>query len=255
MRILAAILLIELIAMLLDKFQERKAVQGDSETVQSDSLNSDSIKRMDKQDTYLKVKQRLDGIYEDNAVVLLAERCKKGDVSAMRQMAYFFHKRCTSTLIELLDGYESDPNIDTETAIRNYLKGNHDESKNAKCYMTWIIRAALYGDAEISTKLEEWTFYKQFAYITYDMMMGKKNAYASFWDSSNLREIGFIDVPAGYEECTLKYNAVERYFDLCYVSFYNPPDEYGFGAEWEYSNFYFSEFFCRLPERPKQSNN
>ena len=241
MRILAAILLIEFFAIILDKFQERKTTQGDSETVQGDS--------------YPKVKQGLEGIYEDNAVVLLANRCKKGDVSAMRQMAYFFHKRCTSTLIELLDGYESNPNVDTETALRDYLKENHNESKNAKCYMTWIIRAALYGDTEISTKLEEWTFYKQFAYIPYDVMMGKKNAYANFWDSSELREIGFIDVPAGYEECTLSYNAVERYFDLCYVSFYDPPDEYGFGAEWEYSNIYFSEFFCRLPEKPKQSNN
>lgn len=71
----------------------------------------------------------------------------------------------------------------------------------------------------------------------------------NFWSSSSLYEIGFIDVPVDYEECKLSYNIDERYYDLRYVSFYSPPDEYGFGSEWEYDNVYFDEFFRRLPAK------
>ncbi len=187
------------------------------------------------------------GIYADPAVVKLAEACKHGDVSAMRAMAGVLRDRCTPELIKLLDRYEAEPTQEHETAIRKYASAGIWE----KGYMMWLARAALYGDADASAQLGKWTFYKEYAYIPYDMMIGKGRSFISFWDSGSLYEIGFIDVPDGHTDCRLFYNAGERFFDLCYVSDYEPPDEDGFGAEWEYDYIYFDEFFRRLPAKPQ----
>lgn len=215
--------------------------------------NAGSFQDTEKQNVSPSVQRPQENIYADDAIVQIAERCKKGDVSAMRQMAAFFRNRCTSPLIALLDRYEADPIQENEILIRNYLRENCHEEEAVKGYMMWLVRAALYGNAQASEQLEHWPFYKQFAYIPYDMMTGEGRPYIMFWDSSFLREIGFIDIPSGYEECRLTYIAKERYFVLCYVSDYEPPDEYGFGAEWEYDYIYFDEFFNLLSARPQSS--
>lgn len=47
-------------------------------------------------------------------------------------------------------------------------------------------------------------------------------------------------------DCRLLYDVDKRIFDLLYFSDYEPPDEDGFGTEYEYDDIYFDEFFCRL---------
>lgn len=227
--------------------------QQKKKTVPKGPANSEPLRNTDKQDESLAKHGPLTSIYSDEAVAKLAERCKEGDVSAMRQMADFLRSRCTPPLIELMDRYEADPVLRNEMELQNYLKKNPYEERTARGYMMWLVRAALYGNAEVSAQLELWPFYRQFAYIPYDMMTGKGSHTISLWASSFLYEIGFIDVPAGYEDCSLSYNVNERYFILHYVGFYDPPDEYGFGAEWEYEHIYFDEFFRRLPACPKVS--
>lgn len=189
-------------------------------------------------------------IYLETMAVRLAVRCKKGNVSAMRAMAENFRSRCTPPLAALLDCYEADPVPENEEKIRDYLKNYFQEESAAKAYMMWLVRATLYGDKEVAGQLERWPFYKKFAYIPYDMMIGNGNFHIKFWSSNKLREIGFIDVPRNRKECSLSYDINGKYFSLCYVSSYEPPDETGFGAEWEYSDIYFDEFFRRLPKKP-----
>ena len=222
-------------------------------TVSKGSVNGVPFQNTDKQVNSSEKHRPLADIYSDEVIVQLAERCKKGDVLAMRQMAVSFRSRCTPTLIELMDRYEADPVQENEAAIRSYLRENSHEKRAAEGYVTWLVRAALYGNAETLAQLEQWPFYRQFAYIPYDMMTREGSNSINLWASRSLYEIGFIDVPADFEDCRLSYNVNERYFDLRYVSYYEPPDEYGFGAEWEYDDVYFDEFFCRLPARPQSA--
>lgn len=224
--------------------------QQKKKTVPEDSADSEPFGNADKQDTFPEKSRSLASIYSDKAIVRLAERCKKRDTAAMLQMADFLRSRCTPQLIELMDRYEADPVQENETAIRNYLKSKSHEEETARGYMMWLVRAALYGNVEVSAQLEQWPFYKQFAYIPYDMMTEKGRHSINLWASSFLYEIGLIDVPDDYEDCSLIYNADKRCFILSYVSFYIPPDKDGFGAEWEYDYIYFDEFFCRLPAEP-----
>lgn len=185
-------------------------------------------------------------IFQDKKAICLAEQCKMGDVEAMKGMSSLFRNRCSDSLTRLLDQYEADPVAENETAISRYIKEHFHEENTARAYMMWLVRAALYGDAGAEQKLENWTYYKENAFLPYDMLTGRDRSYKKIWASSFLSDIGFIDVPAHHEDCSIKYNKEQRYFDLMYVADYEPPDEEGFGAEWEYDNYYFDEYFCRL---------
>lgn len=182
----------------------------------------------------------------ERTVQRLAENCKTGDAAAMYKMAYMMLSRCSPEEIKLLELYETEPSQEHEEniCVRKNL------SLMAKAYMMWLIRAALYGSADAAELLEKCPLYKKLAYIPYDMITGKNKHHICLWNSTVLYEIGFIDVPQGYEESRLFYDAEKRIYDLHYLSDYEPPDEYGFGAEWEYDDIYFDEFFRRLPEKP-----
>lgn len=143
------------------KQQKKKTVLKEP----ANSVLSQILQNMDKQDNFSEEHNPLTGIYSDKAVVQLAERCKKGDVSAMRQMAASLRSRCTPLLIELMDRYEADPVQENEIVIQNYLRTNSHEERTVQGYMMWLVRAALYGNAEVSEQLEQWPSYKQFAYI------------------------------------------------------------------------------------------
>lgn len=67
-----------------------------------------------------------------------------------------------------------------------------------------------------------------------------------FWDSDTLHDIGFIDVSEGYTDYRLLYDSDKKIFNLFYVSDYEPTDEDGVGAEYDYGIIYFDEFLRRL---------
>lgn len=181
-------------------------------------------------------------IYKDHMAVRLAKACRNGDVSAMRKMAELLRRHCEAEMKELLDQYESDPTPEHASEVRR------KRTCMGEAYMMWLVRAALYGDTEADEKLDKYPIYKELAFIPYNMMFGEEKPHITFWNSSILYDIGFIDVPKGFTDCRLLYDADKRIFNLCYVSDYEPPDEDGFGAEWTYDNICFDEFFRRLPK-------
>lgn len=178
--------------------------------------------------------------------IRLAKACRSGDAAAMYKMAYILRSRCKPEEIELLKRYEAEPS--QEHAKKICTRKNL--SLMAKAYMMWLVRAALYGSSAAAKLLEQCPIYKDLAYIPYDMITKKDMEYITLWNSSTLYEIGFIDVPKECTDCQLYYDPDKKIYDLHYVSYYDEPDEDGFGAEWEYDDIYFDEFFCRLPAKP-----
>lgn len=176
----------------------------------------------------------------------LAEACKNGDVAAMYKMAFVMRDHCKPEEIELLERYEDESSWEHAEKIR--IQKNL--SRWAKAYMMWLIRAAVYGSSAAAELLEKCPLYKKLAFIPYDMIIKRNRQCINIWSSTFLYEIGFIDVPTGYTECQLLYDTERRIYDLCYVSDYEAPDEDGFGAEWEYEDIYFDEFFRYLPINP-----
>lgn len=200
-----------------------------------------------KEEVSLDFRSSQENIYEKPKVTELANRCKMGDITAMMDMAYFFRNRCTEPLQALLDAYEMQPIEENENRIRQHLREHFHEEETAQGYMMWLVRAALYGNEQAGQMVERWPYYKSDAYISYDMFTSKKHPFKKIWTSNFLWKIGLIDIPGGYEDCGLTVYGDKGYFDFWYVDNYFPPDEDGFGAEWDYSSIYYDEFFCRLP--------
>lgn len=188
----------------------------------------------------------MESIYENPNVVRLAELCKMGDLSAMMDMADYFRNRCTEPLVKLLVQYEAEPTGQKEALIEEYFTYHSHEKNAAMGYMMWLSRAALYGNPEAENLLEPLTYYKRKPYISYDMMTWKSIRWKNVWASNFLREAGIIDMVPDYNDCRIFFHRERGYFIFSYVESYIPPDEDGFGAEWDEARIYFDEFFCRL---------
>lgn len=184
-------------------------------------------------------------VYDDYKVTELANLCKMGDIAAMSDMAYHFKDCCTESLRSLLDAYELEPDVEREILLKEYLRKHGHEEKPAQVYMMWLVRAALYGNEEAQRLIDRCPYYKQKAFIPYDMLTGEGD-FIQFWDSDSLWKMGLIDMQRGCTDCSLSYEVKDGYFVFSYVADYEPPDEDGFGAEWDYEHIYYDEFFCRI---------
>lgn len=190
--------------------------------------------------------------YEESRLTELAQLCKMGDIIAMIDMAYYFRDRCSEPLRQLLDAYELRPVKENEFRLIAYL-GEHPQDENtAEVYMMWLVRAALYGNEEAQMQIDRCPAYKWKAYIPYRMLTGEGSSFIKFWSSASLWKMGLIDMERGRTDCSLLFNMKRGYFVFEYVSDYEPPDEDGFGAEWEYEDIYYDEFFCRIPTKSKE---
>lgn len=187
-------------------------------------------------------KTRMDFGYEK-----LAALCKMGDIVAMADMAYFFRGRCSESLQRLLEAYERQPDQENADAVEVFLARAEKDRIMAQAYMMWLVKASLYGNERAGKLVDKCPYYKKKAYIPGGILAGDGKERVELWSSDSLCEIGLVDMERGCTDCSLYYDRKRNCFVLMYVSDYEPPDEDGFGAEWEYENIYFDEFFCRIP--------
>lgn len=193
----------------------------------------------------------VENIYDNPKLKELAYLCKMGDITAMLEMAYFFRDCCEKPLRELLDAYEQNPVQQNEDMVDQYLtKSNSEVVRTVKAYVMWLVRAALYGNGRAGMLLERCPYYKKRSYIPYAVLIG--DGYESIWDSDSLWETGMIDMVRGCTDCRLELYREKGYFELWYVDHYYPPDDDGFGAEYEYASAYYNEFFCRIPVKEEK---
>lgn len=187
-------------------------------------------------------------IYENPKIRKLADCCKMGDIEAMWELALFFRERCEKSMQELLDAYEADPVQQNEEAIENYLKA-HSGSWAAD-YMMWLVRAAVYGNENANLLIEKCSYYQRKASIPYTFYTSEDSQTNGIWVS---RDIGLIDMVQGLDNGGyLTFYREKGYYDVEYLYDYDPPDETGFGAEWNYENAYYDEFFCQIPTSNKE---
>lgn len=187
----------------------------------------------------------MESIYENPKIKKLANCCKEGDAKAMLDMAYFFKDRCEKPMRELLDAYELNSVSQNEELVDKYLKEHYGEGvRMAEVYMMWVVRAARSGNEQARTLLVNCPCYRKHSYIPYAVFTGDDDM--AIWASDSLWEIGFIDMVRGCTDCRLIPHREKGCFELLYVSYYDPPDDTGFGAEYEYESVYYNEFFRKL---------
>lgn len=181
-----------------------------------------------------------------------AALCKMGDITAMADMADFFKNRCIDPLRRLLEAYEQQPDQNRADAVEEFMKGAEKEKAPAQAYMMWLVRAALYGNEKAGELVDRCPYYKTRSYIPYNLLTGDGEESIELWDSDSLWKIGLLDMERGCTDCSFCYVRRKGCFVLTYVADYEPPDEDGFGAEWDYEKIYFDEFFCRVPVRNEE---
>lgn len=177
----------------------------------------------------------------------LAALCKMGDIVAMEEMAYFFRNRCSDPMRKLLEAYERKPDQENADAVEAFGARAEKDRIMAQAYMMWLVKASLYGNEAAGELVEKCPYYKKKSYIPNKLLSGSRENGMQFWSSDSLWEIGLVDMERGCTDCSFYFDRESKCFILTYVSDYEPPDEDGFGAEWEYENIYFDEFFCRVP--------
>lgn len=191
-------------------------------------------------------------IYENPKIRKQADCCKMGDIVAMWELAYFFRGRCEKPLQKLLDAYEADPVQQNEEAIKNYLHVHNQKCSMVKAYMMWLVRAAAYGNQNANLLIENCPYYQGEAAFFNTFHTSEDSQSISIWESDSLWNIGMIDMVRGYTDCQIKFCREKGYYDFLYVESYYPPDETGFGEEWNYENAYYDEFFCLIPTANKK---
>ena len=177
----------------------------------------------------------------------LAELCKMGDIQAMLDIAHLFFDKCTDEQKQLLSNYEKEQSALNIKLLSAYMSRPANGLTSMKTYMTWIIRAAIYGNKIALMLTEKCPIYKDCAGLDYYLYFKPKNNIKRLWTSDLLREAGFIDILKHKEDCGLVYHYQHGYFRFFYMSDYEPPDEEGFGSEIEYDSVYYDEFFKILP--------
>lgn len=193
----------------------------------------------------------MEAIYKEPKAARLAEQCKMGDTAAMLELAYFFRNRCTGPLQERLDKYEADPAREPTYWIGGLMSNNCSDKEAAGAYMMWLLRAAIYGNETAERMIERCPYYKKEAYIPWRIYTEKPN-----WNncvnmavSDELWRRGIMDMARKEKGCSLEFRREKGIFIFSYEDGYFPPDEEGFGAEWDYAEIYFDEFFSRIPAK------
>lgn len=205
--------------------------------------------KIESSEKFLLKNRYKDTIYENRKIKKLADSCKMGDIVAMRDMAYFFRNCCEQSLQELLDLYESNPVQQNEEVIENYLETHAYESRKVTAYMMWLVRAAFYGNENINLLIGNCPYYQRKAHFPYSFYTNEALQSVEIWVS---QDIGLIDMIKGEDNGGYLTVCREKgCYKVHYLDSYEPPDETGFGAEWEYDDAYYDEFFCRIPTGDK----
>lgn len=196
-------------------------------------------------------------IYENPKILELANRCKMGDIEAMLDMAQFFKSCCSEYTRERIDAYETEPTEENAWKIlyQNRSSASADKT-SAKAYMMWIIRAAVYGNAEAEKLLERCAYYKSYEdgeFLSYKMLTNEEEY--KIWASDFLWQAGIVDMVYEHEgDCGMIFCKKKGYFLFRYAAdLLCEADETGFGEEREYENACYNEFFCRIPKRGETS--
>lgn len=172
----------------------------------------------------------------------LADQCAMGDMVSMLEMGRWHFEKLDAAQKRLFRQYEAgDEGV--YGALYQMTLGHYYQVVNAaRYYVTWVYRAALYGNGEARALVEKCPLYSRASLL-------KKDCYrvggirSELMYASELNRLGFTQVSPRLEEFHLYPLRREGYFPCCYLADYIPADESGFGREDDYENIYYDEFF------------
>ena len=177
----------------------------------------------------------------------LAELCKMGDAEAMYDMARLWLSALSDEKKMSVENYERNPSQENWEALP------HDRGTSKfQIHVMWLIRAALYGNPKAKDIFDRCDFYNYCsAFIPYGYYVKPYSENSMPFVYSDLfYDAGLCDMIRGKgPRCILTFYRNDGYFKVSYISYYEPPDDEGFGSESEYDEVFYDEFFRAIPVR------
>lgn len=199
----------------------------------------------------------------------LSQRCKMGDTSAMMELALYYKGLCEPELRGLMEEYERRPDQEIQKRLRSRMV--QSDSRNvlpAEAYIMWMLRAARFGDERAEEQTGRLPYYVSYGtavrsgyhqefpkYLPFCSLLGCfcRNSEYPAWGAC-IRNAGFPDIPdvePGGESTIIFWPSPGVYI-FTYKSGCIAADEYGFGAESDYTSIWLDEFFCPVAVQDKK---
>lgn len=199
----------------------------------------DPVSRPDPEEKYR------DPVFQD-----LTDRCAMGDIVAMLELARWHRQFADPEGAQLLAAYEQDPEKwkKLEDWFQKQRYGRKDF--HIRCYITWVCRAAIYGNdeaealAECCPQFRDWSLLPQSLYG-----LGPASRYRSnqHFYSYDLHRLGLTGIKENLDEFSI-YPLKEGIYAAYFLADYIPADSDGFGREDYYEDLFYDEFFNCLPD-------
>lgn len=184
--------------------------------------------------------------YRDPVYLALVDQCAMGDIVAMMDLARWHRQHAPREPEQLLSAYEQDP--EARQALDEWFYRNRygSDDFHIRCYITWVCRAALYGNPEAEVLTERCSFFPRWSLIPQKLYQPGGFSSQLFY-SFELKRLGLKGVSENLEEFAIYPLMKEGIFRAYFLADYIPADEDGFGREDDYEDIFYDEFFNCTP--------
>lgn len=196
--------------------------------------------------------RRIQPDYRDPVYLKLADRCAMGDIAAMPELARWHRQFAHPEGEALLAAYEQDPEAWQGLEQWFYQHRYGGDAFHLRCCITWICRAALYGNPEAEAQVRRCSRFPSWSLLPesiYGSAPAVRFPSSRHFYSYELHRLGLRDIDEHLEEFSLYPLTKDGIFPAYYLYDYIPADSDGFGREDDYRDLYYDEFFNRLPGR------
>lgn len=180
--------------------------------------------------------------YQEPAYLALAEQCAMGDIVAMLELARWHRSKLPPEGEQALAVYETDP--EALGPLLQYLQDNRYNEQCLLCryYITWVYRAALYGNAEAQALVDRCPRYAHLGLL--NKQFYERPSYSSqHFYSSELNQLGLLGIRPDLDEFNLYVLNKDGFYTAYFLADYIPADSDGFGREDSYEDIFYDEFF------------
>lgn len=190
--------------------------------------------------------------YRDPVYQKLVDQCAMGDIAAMLELARWHRQWAHPEGLQLLAACEQAPEAWHDLDQWFYQHRYGSDGFHIRCYITWVCRAALYGNPEAEALVERCSRFPSWSLLPESIYglgssAGRHISSRHFY-SFELCRLGLKGIKENLDEFNIYPLTKDGIFPAYFLADYIPADSDGFGREDDYEDIFYDEFFNCLPD-------